>query len=280
MQPRALLRPAAALLAAGFLVGTAAPVAGAAGADSSPAARTVVKASGLRISWPGTAAVSRVSPGTTLVVRVQRTAKAPRSTRARITITRLAHGTTKRLTVRRATVRRGTTSVRVGRTAGVRYRLVVRVAKRTWRSTVEVGTPTAPVAPAPRPPEPCVPAGHVQAPDTATIGSVIPLKLLNTGTALLDYAAPTVLQLFVEGAWGPLPASFAPPGDMAYPAWAATMLPGTTGENATTIWATLEPGVYRVGQPVGAYCRSGTTSFRAEPDSLVLYSNPITVAAP
>lgn len=278
MQPRTLLRSAAAIVATGFLASAAAPAASAAGLDATPAVRTVVNASGLRISWPGTTAVPRVAPGTTFVVRVRRTAKAPRNARARITITRLAHGTTKRRTVRRATVRRGTASVRVGRTAGVRYRLVVRVDKRTWRSTVEVAAP-APVTPAPLPPQPCAPAGHLVAPDTATVGAVIPLGVVNSGAAHLGYGAATTLQRLVDGVWGPVPAS-GMPRDLAYPLWLRSAEPGTTGENATTIWSTLEPGVYRVGQPVDASCRSGTASIPADPASLVLYSNPITVVTP
>src|SRR5690606_5633874 len=162
--------------------------------------------------------------------------------------------------VRRATVRRGTTSVRVGRTAGVRYRLVVRVARRTWRSTVEVAAPSAPVAPAPPAPEPCAPAGHVEAPDTATIGSVIPLGIVNSGAANLTYGAATTFQRLVDGAWGPLPPSIGMPDDLAVPLWLRWVAPGATGQNAATIWSTLEPGVYRIGQPVDATCGSARAS--------------------
>lgn len=268
MKPLRPPRVALAITVLGSVAFTAPAVTTAAAAGRNPAHRTVVNASGLRISWASTADRPRLAPGTTLRVRVQRTAKAKRDTRARITVTRLAQGATKRRVVRRATVRRGTTSIQVGRKVGTRYRLAVQVGARTWRSTIEVGSPSTP--------EGCVPAGRLEAPVSATIGSRVPLAVVNTGTAVLTFGAKTGSERLVAGGWVPVE----PPPDLTYSLWARPTRPGATGGHAAGIWSTMEPGTYRITLPVTATCDSvGAPVSPADPPVITLYSDAIAITA-
>lgn len=277
MGPRRPVRVAlgiGAIVVLGSVTLAGAPATSAAETDRSPVPRTVVKTSGLRVSWPSSADRTRLAPGSILAVRVQRTAKAKRTVRARITVTRLARGVTKRRVVRRATVRRGTTSIKVSRKVGTRYRLAVRIGARTWRSTIKVGGPFAPTAPST--PEACVPAGHLEAPTSATVGSRVPLAVVNTGTAILAFGAATGRERLVASGWVPVQ----PPLGLAYPMWLRSTRPGATGEHGGTIWATMEPGTYRITLPVTATCgQDGGAATPAEQPAITLHSGPIAVTS-
>lgn len=252
-------------------------------AVAAAAPSTTVKTSGLRVSWPAAKNVT-VAPGTSYGVRVHRTASAPKAAKVRVTVTRLKKGAQPAKVVLRQTIRRGTATLRVAKQAGTSYRVVVRVGKRSWRTTVTVGgTPSPSTPPAPKPgptvpyaPETCAPSGYLVAPTEATIrpreaGGSLQFSVVNNGRSTLVYGMADGWERLDGATW----TWVAPPAGLVYPAIAMIAQPGDVRTGTAGLWW-LTPGTYRV--TLDAACLYGGTDVRPARD-IKLVSGPVTVTA-
>lgn len=223
---------------------------------------------GWKVSWPSTAKLKRVAPGTTLrvVVAPAKGRRAPaRRARVTITLTRVGDGRT----LQRRTLRRGVLAIRLPAATGVRYRLTAKAGtKLLRRATLVIPAPArAPQqqqAEAPDPPVPsCAPGVRSEGPASGTFvgdkrairyGETLTMTFTNTSRAACLAGGVGFDVERSDGGPGWTPARL----NVAVPAVGVLLMPGRSSTISFTaddsLFETgagdfpLQPGRYRIRQ--------------------------------
>ncbi len=265
--PEPSRRARRAVVAVVVALAAAAPFAASAQAYSPAVTSETLRAHGLTAVWNGAPAEGFVPTNAQFGLRVQRSAKAARSARVRVTLTRTLPTEKRSTVVLRRTLRSGSVGHRVNDVEWTRYRVTVRIGKRVARSTFVVrpvpslpgGGPGAAVPG-------CVAGAHITAPSTATIGDQVSAQLHNVGSRDLTYGMDSGWEQHGNVGW--IPVDWPP--FHAVPAIALLSRAGSIEPIFVRAWETMTPGTYRIALRVRPGCGS----------PLVAYSGPITVTAP
>lgn len=219
------------ILLVGALLALASPAAAHA---APPPARPVT---GVKISWPLKAPQTTLAPGSRLTVKVVSAKR-----RSEISLVRVNAGGRAVARIASLKLRSGSFRATVPAGDGLRYSLRIKLAGRTYSSTIltpaAVPPPTIPAPPLPSDPPPCVSPtfslGLAPTSATATRDTPFPVELQNLGAATLHIDGP---REWSQPGWAVPDLAWSDPQDV-------TLAPGQRGVATAAVPPQLAPGVY------------------------------------